>query len=377
MLSKGYILDEKYEVIKVLGKGGMATVYLCKNTRLDNLWAIKETKKDDKIDTDITTEPNILKKLNYPGIPKIIDIFYENNNFYLVEEYIEGQTLKEYVKENRYLEVENICQIISSICDIIKYLHSFNPPIIYRDVKPSNIMITPTGKVVLIDFGISKIYKVGNDGDTVNLGSIGYAAPEQSGSEQSCRQTDIYGIGMVMYFMTTGKVSATAAEPLIDGNYADNTNVDLKKIIQKCVQSEIKDRYTSIEELNDEIVELLNKYREDKTLLLNSSNIKQDQKITNFKARLSLIGMIVIVAIIFVIIYFLYNNNKGYNDIKAANKPAVETTIPTTIPTTKSITPTVSEVIQPTITPANNGNTNSSPIVQYPAKGKSTGKRNK
>lgn len=366
MLNKGYILDDKYEVIKVLGIGGMGTVYLCKNTRLDNLWAIKETKKDDKMDIDISNEPNILKKLNHPGIPKIIDIFSEDNNFYLVEEYIEGKTLKEYVIESGHFEVEEICRIISGLCDIIEYLHSFNPPIIYRDVKPSNIMITPSGKVVLIDFGISKIYKVNNDEDTVNLGSNGYAAPEQSGIGQSCRQTDIYGIGMLMYFMTTGKVSTTAAEPLLNENYGDSTNVDLKKIIQKCVQSQIKDRYTSINELKQEIVLLLIKYADDKTLVLKSQNIEPNRKITKAKSKIILAGMVVIVAIVLVIASFLLSNIKKNSDTKGINKPAVDTSTPTVAP----------EVVQPTTPTVDNSNTNSVPIKQNPAKAKGHGKKN-
>ena len=369
MLNKGYILDDKYEVIKILGMGGMGTVYLCKNTRLDNLWAIKETKKDNKVDIDNLTESNILKKLNHPGIPKIIDIFSENSKFYLVEEYIEGKTLKEYVKESSNLKVEEACRIISSLCDIIEYLHSFNPPIIYRDVKPSNIMITPSGKVVLIDFGISKIYKVNNDDDTVNLGSNGYAAPEQSGIGQSCRQTDIYGIGMLMYFMTTGKVSATAAEPLLNENYGDSTNTDLKKIIQKCVQSQIKDRYTSVNELKQEIVLLLNKYEDDKTLVLEGQNIKPNRKISKVKSRIILVGMVVIVAIVLVIASFLLNNIKNNSGSKVTNKPSVETATPTTT----TIAPKVVQPITPTI---DNSNTNSAPITQNPPKAKGHGKKN-
>lgn len=373
MLSKGYILDNRYKVIKVLGAGGMGTVYLCENTRLNNLWAIKETIKSDKINTDITNEPNILKKLNYPGIPKIIDIFYEKDNFYMVEEYIEGQTLKEYVQENGYLEVSKICHIISSICDIIEYLHNFNPPIIYRDVKPTNIMITPSGKVVLIDFGISKIYKFDNNSDTVNLGSIGYAAPEQSGIEQSCRQTDIYGIGMVMYFMTTGKVSQTSAQPLEDSSYPDGTDKDLKKIIFKCVQNQIKDRYATTRELNNATIKLLNKYKDDKTLRLNSINIKKGKKITKPKLRLLLVGMIVIFAIISVLICSLYNKRNAYTNTNGVTKPTVNTTVPAT----KSTTPTVPTVVQPAITPATNSTTHKSPIIQNPAKGKTHGKKNK
>lgn len=357
MLSKGYILDKKYEVIRVLGMGGMGTVYLCKNNRLETLWAIKETKKDTNLNIDNTNEPNILKRLNHPGIPKIIDIFYENTNFYMVEEYIEGQTLKEYIKETGCIDVSKICHIVLSICDIIKYLHSFDPPIIYRDAKPANIMITPSGKVVLIDFGISKIYKFNNDSDTVNLGSIGYAAPEQSGLVQSCVQTDIYGIGMVMYFMATGKTSQATSGPLIDGNYTNNTDLDLIKIIQKCVQPQIKDRYNTIHELNDEILNLLNKYSDDKTLLFKNSTIKPGQKTSKSKLRLSLFGMLVVVCIVLLSIHFLSNNKKAITNTNSTSKPTVNTTVPTTkviTPTTKSVTPAVPNVVKPTVNHSTN-----------------------
>ena len=158
MLNSGYVLDNKYEVIRTLGKGGMGVVYLCKNKMLGNLWAIKEVIKGKK-NIDILTEANILKNLNHPGIRKIIETFYENNNLYMVQDYVEGQTLKEYVKANGKMQTEKICTIVSELCDIIGYLHSQNPVIIYRDIKPSNIMIMRSGKVVLIDFGISKVYK--------------------------------------------------------------------------------------------------------------------------------------------------------------------------------------------------------------------------
>lgn len=335
MLSRGDILDGKYEVIKILGKGGMGTVYLCKNIRLENLWAIKEVKKDFKKNREILSEPNILKKLRHSGIPRIVDIFCEKNNFYMVQDYIEGQTLKEYVKEKNFIEAENICKIISRICDIIAYLHNLNPPIIYRDLKPSNIIITPKEKVFLIDFGISKMHKVHDNNDTIYMGSKGYAAPEQYGFGQSCRQTDIYGIGMVMYFMATGKVSSTGLEPLMDNNYDNNLDCDLKKIIQKCVQIHIENRYDSIEELNNEIMQLLEKDKYEKTVVLSSSNINADIPIRNMKVKKSnksgfkrsVIGLLVFIAIILVGVYFSYGNEKKDKEINNINKPLINDTI--------------------------------------------------
>ena len=137
MLNIGCIIEEKYEVIKVLGSGGMGTVYLCKNIRLGNLWAIKEIKKENNTNIDILSEPNILKELNHPGIPRIVDIFYIDDNLYMVQDFIDGQTLKEYIEEKGTLDTKSTCKIISNICDIIEYLHSIDPPIIHRDLKPA------------------------------------------------------------------------------------------------------------------------------------------------------------------------------------------------------------------------------------------------
>ncbi|GIM29949.1 hypothetical protein CPJCM30710_26150 [Clostridium polyendosporum] len=348
MLDKGYVLDEKYEVIEVLGRGGMGTVYLCKNIRLENLWAVKEITKDSQINVDFLSEPNILKNLNHPGIPRIVDIFYENNNLYMVQDYIRGQTLKECVKQSKIIEKERIYNITSSLCDIIAYLHRLAPPIIYRDLKPANIIITPDKKVVLIDFGISRVYKEDRDDDTVYMGSNGYAAPEQYGSGQSCKQTDIYGIGMVMYHMATGKVASTHLEPLVDDNY-NNVDDNLKKVIQKCVQLDIKDRYTSAEELKNEIIHLMKESIYEKTVFLNNPsqnlnattqysstkymaaehiateymstehvNVKKNSKL---KLKRSVVGLLVLAIIILTVVYLSYRSGENKNSDVTNNLP--------------------------------------------------------
>lgn len=337
MLNIGSVLEEKYEVIRVLGKGGMGTVYLCKNRRLGNFWAIKEIKKDNDINIDILSEPNILKKLNHHGIPRIVDIFYKDNNLYMVEDYIEGKTLKQYVEETGTITTEDACNIVLDICDIISYLHSLNPPIIYRDLKPSNIMIAPSGKVVLIDFGISKIYKADKVVDTIALGSNGYAAPEQRGLGKSCRQTDIYGIGMVMYSMVTGKtvLTGTGLEPFIEESYSSNVGEDFKRIIQKCIRNEINDRYYSVEELRYEIIKYLKNTKADNTVLLNKTSMIKGmnpkekshvkEKKHNIKKAIPL--FLVVGIVILAAIYVPYNSSKKINDTNLTNKPNVDDAI--------------------------------------------------
>ena len=241
----------------------MGVVYLCKNITVGKLWAIKEIVQDVK-NIDLLSEAKILKDLNHLGIRRIVDVFYENNNVYMVQDYVEGQTLKEYVRVNGRLQIEKICHITLELCDIIGYLHNLEPAIIYRDVKPSNIMISPSGKVVLIDFGISKVYKSDAENDTVCAVSNGYAAPEQYGLGKCCTRTDIYGIGMLIYFMLKGENPSTGIEPLLDEKYHAGIDDNLKRIIQSCVRIEMSDRYSSVGVLKKEVLGLLRKQEYEK-----------------------------------------------------------------------------------------------------------------
>jgi serine/threonine protein kinase len=260
-----------------------------------------------------------------------VDIFYENNYLYMVQDYVEGQTLKQYVKANGRTSTEKTCQITSDLCDILGYLHNQNPAIIYRDIKPSNIMITPSGKVVLIDFGISKVYKSDTDKDTVGAGSNGFAAPEQYGSGKCCTQTDIYGIGMLIYFMVKGENPLTGIEPLLDENYDEDINDKLRIIIQKCVKINIVDRYISAEVLKKEILEVLKSDKYKKTIIFSDNNSstnvfikKGETKIPDrSKLRKTVVGFLFFIVAILASIYILYGNNKENIDTKTEDKPKV------------------------------------------------------
>ena len=246
MLNPGQILDTKYEVIKVLGQGGMGTVYLCKNSRLGNLWAVKEVNSKWKNQIDFLAEPNMLKNLSHIGIVRIIDIFYEDDNLYIVEDYIEGKTLKEHANAKGPLSSELVEDISLQLCSILDYLHSFKPPIVYRDLKPSNIMIKPNNKVVLIDFGIARIYKESQEGDTMILGSKGYIAPEQLVNIQSNIQTDIYSLGATMFFMLTGRSISLPTEIMEEKNYPEHAAKSLVRVIQKASAIEPESRYSNV-----------------------------------------------------------------------------------------------------------------------------------
>lgn len=270
MLNPGKLLDGKYEIIKVLGQGGMGTVYLCKNSRLGNLWAVKEVNNQYANQIDLLAEPNILKNLSHIGIIRIIDIFHEDDNLYIVEDYVEGMTLKEYVDLNGPMSSELVVDISLQLCSILDYLHCFDPPIVYRDLKPSNIMVKPFNKVVLIDFGTARTYKENQEGDTMILGSMGYIAPEQLVNAQSNAKTDLYSLGATMFFMLTGKPRSLPAEIMLDGNYPENAAGSLIRVIQKASAVDPDSRYSDVKLMMSELGAKRTDEAYDKTMLINS-----------------------------------------------------------------------------------------------------------
>ena len=182
----------------------------------------------------------ILKKERFSGVPKIIDVIScepEDNDIselIVIEEYINGSTL-DAISEEQDMSVEEISDVIMSLCRILEPLHNYAPPVIHRDIKPSNVMISDEGDVFLIDFDAGKLYSEGKNRDTVLIGTKGYAAPEQYGFGQSDARTDIYLLGSL-------------AEELIDGRKCYLTD-----IIEKCKAMNPADRYQNVGELADNI----------------------------------------------------------------------------------------------------------------------------
>jgi serine/threonine protein kinase len=208
------LLQSRYRLIAQIGEGGFGAVYKAEDTRLGNrLVAIKEMKpsglkpQELKEATDaFQREAMLLTGLKHASLPAIHDQFTEEGQWYLVMEYIQGRTLESYLAKapKGRLPVREAFQIALQLCNVLDYLHSQNPPIIFRDLKPSNIMLTPEGQVYLIDFGIARHFKPGQSKDTVAFGTTGYAAPEQYGKAQTTPRSDVYSLGAVMHHMLTG-----------------------------------------------------------------------------------------------------------------------------------------------------------------------------
>lgn len=256
MLQIGSLVDGKYKILSKIGQGGMSVVYMAINEKANKTWAVKEVRKDGIKDFEIVkqgliVETDLLKKLSHPNLPSIIDVIEDDETFIIVMDYIEGNTLSKVLEEYGSQPQEYVIEWAKQLCDVLGYLHTRTPPIIYRDLKPSNIMLKPDGNLMLIDFGTAREFKEKNVADTTCLGTIGYAAPEQFGGQgQTDARTDIYCLGATLYHLVTGLSPCEPPyeiKPIREINPSLSTG--LESIIKKCTQRNPEDRYQSCAEL--------------------------------------------------------------------------------------------------------------------------------
>lgn len=287
MLEIGSLVDGKYKILNKVGQGGMSVVYLAMNEKANKQWAVKEVRKDGIRDFEVVkqglvAETDILKKLNHPNLPSIIDVIDTDESFIIIMDYIQGNSLNKALDEFGAQPQENVIAWAKQLCDVLGYLHSRTPAIIYRDMKPANVMLKPDGNVTLIDFGTAREYKEKNLADTTCLGTVGYAAPEQfGGMGQTDARTDIYCLGATLYHLVTGM---NPCEPPYEIKPIRQINpslsAGLERIILKCTQRDPNDRYQSAAELMYD----LEHYKEDDDDFKN----KQKKKLATFISTVSL-----------------------------------------------------------------------------------------
>lgn len=206
----GQILDGRYEILKEIGRGGMAVVYLAVDVRLHKSWAVKEIRKggqngERKVAVQsLMAEAAMMKRLDHPALPRIVDIIDRDDSVCIVLDYVTGESLDRLLKRQKAFPEDQVMNWFLQLAEVLEYLHRQDPPIIYRDMKPGNIMQTPEGYLKLIDFGIAREYKGKNKTDTIALGTSGYAAPEQYGHAQTDPRSDIYSLGITIFELLTG-----------------------------------------------------------------------------------------------------------------------------------------------------------------------------
>ncbi len=270
------LLKERYFILKRIAQGGMGAIYLAADTKKPGLrWAVKEmsyamldllnpARRDQvraNLEESFKREFEILHQSRHPNLPIAEEYFEEMGRPYIVMEYIDGQTLEKILEEGKpgtFLPQERVIKWAQQICDVFHYLHSQNPPIIYRDLKPSNVMEeNKSGNVKLIDFGIARFYKPGKKGDTARFGTEGYLAPEiLSSIDQTNPATDIYSLGAMLHQMLTNRepsLTPFVFPPVRTINPAVNPQIE--KVIARAVEpNTIKRPQTALEmkqELSD------------------------------------------------------------------------------------------------------------------------------
>ncbi|MHC9544834.1 MAG: ankyrin repeat domain-containing protein [Vulcanimicrobiota bacterium] len=245
MHSSGEVIDGRYRIVRLLGKGGLSHVYEAVDLTFNRRCALKEFTIREGGDEErlevrehFTREMEMLSRLSHPGLPQIYDSLTFDGKDLLALELIEGKTLEELARDrSEPFPEEQVSRWSVTILDILDYLHSQNPPVIYRDLKPQNIMITPEGELRFIDFGIARLFNPVKEQDTVFMGTPGFASPEQFRRSQSDPRSDIYSLGALMHYLLTLKDPGLRP---FDFEPVSLCNPAVSKLIEKATQKALE-----------------------------------------------------------------------------------------------------------------------------------------
>lgn len=251
-MKTGDILNGKYRIEKLLGKGGTGTVYLCTNIELGNRWAVKHIPAEI-LNDKTAAEVDILKKLYHTSLPRIVDVFKNTQGLFIVESNMEGVPLSSLIKRQGAFELCRIVELSLELCNILKYLHGVRPnPIIYRDMKPSNIILTQNNRLALVDFGISKELPRYRTKDTFIAGTSAYSAPEQLiRGGVTDQRTDIYNLGATMYQLLYGRLPRGSSDDFAPTK--DKAADRMNKLMAKCMENKPESRFQRVEDVIEEL----------------------------------------------------------------------------------------------------------------------------
>jgi outer membrane protein assembly factor BamB/tRNA A-37 threonylcarbamoyl transferase component Bud32 len=251
------VLQDRYETLAVQGVGGMGAVYQARDRRftaVDKIVAVKEminSAPDPRMRRvgiqNFEREANILASLSHPSIPKIFDYFSEASRSYLILEFIQGETLEQLLEKRKHqFSQDEVVDWGLQICDVLAYLHSHKPPVIFRDIKPGNLMLRPDGRVMVIDFGIAKVFEHGQRGTMI--GTEGYSPPEQYRGVAEPRG-DLYALGATLHHLLTGR------DPRLEPPFTfherpirlfnSDVSPNLEAVIMKVLSYDVQERYGS------------------------------------------------------------------------------------------------------------------------------------
>jgi tRNA A-37 threonylcarbamoyl transferase component Bud32 len=276
MIASGNIIQERYRIIRPLGSGGFGAVYLAEDQRLGRQVAIKEMSEARLDDEErrvanelFEREAMMLAQLDHPGLTRIWDYFRERSHAFLVMEYVPGLTLRDLLRQPGAapLPEEFVIECAIQLCAVLAYLHSRVPPVIFRDLKPANVMVVQPPGVEpadlvnlsseslvfkLIDFGIARIFKPEQTGDTLIIGTPGYAPPEQYGQGQTDARSDVYSLGATMHHLLSGQAPAGMPLPPIS-EAAPTVSPDIARVVARATMLNPAERYPDVDALRREL----------------------------------------------------------------------------------------------------------------------------
>lgn len=262
MLQNGMVLNNRYQILHFVGKGGMSTVYKARDLVNQTILAVKEVTRTNHeagrvMEDAALKEGRMLMHFSHPNIPRMYDIIEEPDSYILVMDFVEGESLDQVIAREGAQPVDKVLKWGMQICDVFDYLHNQRPrPIIYRDMKPANLMLRPNGDLMLVDFGTARTHKDKSmKEDTVCLGTVGFAAPEQFGGlGESDSRTDIFCLGATLNNMITGhNPSDPGGMRPIEYWIPSLANTPIAEIVAKCTRQDPNMRYQTAAELREDL----------------------------------------------------------------------------------------------------------------------------
>lgn len=260
MLQPGTVINGKYEIIKIVGKGGMSAVYQARDRATGRILAIKDALRNDNQVTEqsLAAEGRVLMGLSNPHLPHIYDIIENKDSIMLVMDFVEGNSLDKILANHGARPVENAILWGMQVCQVFDYLHHQPQPIIYRDMKPANLILQSSGNIMVIDFGTARTQKVNANlsSDTINIGTAGFAAPEQyGGMGQSDARTDIFCLGATLYNIVTGHSPSDPPRGVLplETWVPELANSPIQEIIRKATRNDPNERYQTAMEFYQDL----------------------------------------------------------------------------------------------------------------------------
>src|SRR5258708_176640 len=270
------LLRERYRILTQVGVGGFGAVYKAADTwdveQMTKIVAIKQIHLhglDPREAIEVTDAFNrevvLLSSLSHRSIPHIHEYFTDPEHWYLVMDFLEGETLEQYLAQrvSRSLPLDDVLDIALQLCNVLDYLHTRQPAVIFRDLKPANIMRTPTGQCFLIDFGIARHFKPDKLKDTMPLGSPGYAAPEQYGKAQTTPRADLYSLGAVLHQLLSGDDPSETPFRFAPLHHSDSGGIaELEALIMRLVETDAYKRPAHIGVVKDELQHIITLHKD-------------------------------------------------------------------------------------------------------------------